>query len=112
MSRIRKGRAVDERITRANARHRAPCTRATSAARRRRQCMDLAVTDHAVLRWLERITGIDVRAQVCAEMLAEGRGAAVAAVRGAATIHVAGTDAMLRVVDGKVVTVLHRDGEW
>lgn len=31
------------------------------------------VTDHAVVRWVERVLGLDIRGKVEADMLADGR---------------------------------------
>ena len=67
------------------------------------------VTDHAVLRWLERVTGIDVARQVREEILADGRDALIAEV-GKGRIHVAGSNAVLRIVNGRVITVTTKDG--
>ena len=64
------------------------------------------VSDHAVLRWLERITGVDVRGPVVEAMLGDGRAELVQVVRNG-QIRIAGTDAILKIADGKVVTVLN-----
>ena len=64
------------------------------------------VTDHAVLRWLERIAGVDVRGPVVAAMLGEGR-AELVQVIGNGQLRIAGTDAVLKIADGHVVTVLN-----
>ncbi len=63
------------------------------------------VSDHAVLRWLERITGVDVRGPVVEAMLGDGRAELVRVVHNG-QIRIAGTDAILKIADGKVVTVL------
>lgn len=65
------------------------------------------VTDHAVLRWLERVTGIDVATQVRAEILAEGRARLIRTI-GNGKIRVAGSNAVLQVLNGRVVTVKTR----
>lgn len=64
------------------------------------------VSDHAVLRWLERISGVDVRGPVVEAMLGDGRAELVQVVRNG-QIRIAGTDAVLKIADGKVVTVLN-----
>lgn len=64
------------------------------------------VSDHAVLRWLERITGVDVRGPVVEAMLGDGRAELVRVVHNG-QIRIAGTDAILKIADGKVVTVLN-----
>lgn len=63
----------------------------------------IAVTDHAVLRYLERLCGIDVDA-VRATLLADGRGALVARIaKGKIVAHELG--ARLVVNNGRVVSV-------
>lgn len=64
------------------------------------------VSDHAVLRWLERVSGIDVRRQVAEVMLAEGREAAIKVMRNG-NIKIAEADAVLVIEAGRVVTVLN-----
>lgn len=62
------------------------------------------VTDHAVLRYLQRVHGVDV------EVVRETIAAAVAhAPPGTASVHAAGLRFVLR--DGKVVTVCWNEGE-
>lgn len=65
---------------------------------------DWLVTDHAVLRWLERVTGIDVARQVRDEILAEGREELIPKV-GNGKICLGDIDAVLQIVAGRVVTV-------
>ena len=64
------------------------------------------ISDHAVLRWLERVSGIDVRKQVAESMLAEGRAAAVRAMRNG-KLRVPECDAVLVVENSRVITVLN-----
>jgi len=75
-----------------------------------RQCFNRPISahasDHAILRYLERIKGVDITA-VVAEMLGEGRAAAIKALR---TCKLPlGEGARLVVVDRVVVTVLDND---
>lgn len=63
------------------------------------------VTDHAVLRWLERVSGLDVRGPVVESMLGEGRAAMVQSIK-YGQIRIAGTEALLVVENSRVVTVL------
>lgn len=65
--------------------------------------LPIPVTDHAVLRWLERVEGLDIETL----RAAIGRSGAVGAAFGARIVVVSG--GKLVVVDGKVVTVLPRD---
>lgn len=62
------------------------------------------VTDRAIVRWLERVTGIDVRGRIEADMLADGRDQLVAEI-GQGKIHLAAYGVYLLVKNGKVVTV-------
>lgn len=63
------------------------------------------VTDHAVLRWLERVTGIDVATQIRDEILAEGRADLVRSV-GKGKIRIHDTSVSLVVAGGRVLTVV------
>ncbi|WP_333822840.1 hypothetical protein [Pinisolibacter sp.] len=63
----------------------------------------IPVTDHAVLRWLERVEGFDVEA-LRAEI---GRAGAVGVEHGAGVVVVPG--GKLIVYEGRVVTVYPRD---
>ena len=63
------------------------------------------VSDHAVLRWLERVTGIDVDTQVRDEILAEGRAELIRTV-GKGRIKVHGSNVTLVVAAGRVITVV------
>lgn len=69
------------------------------------------VSDHAVLRYLERVVGVDVGAQVRALLLADGRAELIrTVVRG--KIRIPDTGAVLQIADGRVVTVkLERRGD-
>lgn len=66
------------------------------------------VTDHAVLRWLERVTGVDVASQVRAEILAEGREQLIAKVN-FGKIRISDSNVVLQIVGGRVVTVKLRE---
>lgn len=69
----------------------------------------MLVTDHAVLRYLERIVGVDVAAQVRAEILGQGRDRLIRGIgKGKLAMHSHG--AVLEIVDGRVVTVKRIDG--
>lgn len=63
----------------------------------------IPVTDHAVLRWLERVEGLDIAAL----RASIGRSGAVGAEHGATFVVVPG--AKLVVADGRVVTVYPRE---
>lgn len=65
----------------------------------------IKVTDHAILRWLERVTGIDVRAKVEADMLADGRAETVAKVV-TGRIRIADTSTVLVIRDSAIVSVV------
>jgi len=66
------------------------------------------VTDHAVVRWLEHVHGLDAR-DVRREILGENRGDWVA--EGTLMIHVPRLRVSLVNRDGAVVTVLTHDGK-
>lgn len=66
------------------------------------------VTDHAVVRWLERVTGIDVRATVESEMLADGRDQLIVEM-GQGRLHLAAFNVILIIKDGKVLTLVPED---
>lgn len=68
------------------------------------------VTDHAVLRWLERVTGVDVAQQVRDEILAEGRDQVIPKVN-FGKIRIADSNVVLQIVQGRVVTVKLRISE-
>lgn len=60
------------------------------------------VTRHALLRWLERVRGVDIDA-VRREILAAGRGEWAA--KGASSVTVPDHAVRLVIVDGRIVTV-------
>lgn len=62
------------------------------------------VSDHALVRWLERITGVDIRASVEPEILAQGRGELIKRM-GQGKIRLLEHDAQLVIRGGRVVTV-------
>jgi hypothetical protein len=66
------------------------------------------VTDHAVLRWLERVTGIDVASQVRAEILADGRAALIQRI-GFGKVRMHDGRVVLQIREGRVVTVKVRE---
>lgn len=63
------------------------------------------VTDHALVRWLERVVGIDVRDRFVREFLSQGRAELIAGMPHG-RIFVEGTATTLVVQNGKVVTLL------
>lgn len=63
------------------------------------------VTDHAIVRWLERVCGIDVRAKIEADILADGRDQLISKV-GNGRIRINGTRTTLVVAQGFVVSVV------
>jgi hypothetical protein len=65
---------------------------------------DGMVTDHAIVRWLERVLGIDVRGRVQADMLACGRDQLIAEM-GQGRLHLAAYNVCLVIKAGKVITV-------
>ena len=60
------------------------------------------VTDHALVRWLERVHGMDLD-KIREQILDHGRDAWVA--QGAAKVHVPSLQITLVAVEGRVVTV-------
>jgi hypothetical protein len=68
----------------------------------------LLVTDHAIVRYCERILGIDVKGSVVDALLADGREDMVRALVNG-EIRIGKTDAVLRVRNGQVVKVLLND---
>ena len=66
------------------------------------------VTDHAIVRWLERVCGVDVRGQIEADILGGGRDELIARI-GNGRIRVEGTRNTLVVRDGFVVSVVVED---
>ncbi len=65
------------------------------------------VTDHAVLRWIERVTGIDVASQVRAEILADGRDVLIPSI-GKGSLCINDGAVVLKIKCGRVVTVVNR----
>lgn len=62
------------------------------------------ITDHAIVRWLECVVGIDVRSKIETDMLAGGRDQLIAEM-GQGRLHLSGYGVCLLVKEGKVVTV-------
>jgi hypothetical protein len=67
------------------------------------------VTDHAVVRWMTRAVGVDVRGHFIAQLLPPDRAALVASVKNG-RVRVNGT-ALTLVVRGGVVATVVVDGE-
>ena len=65
------------------------------------------VTDHAIVRWMERIVGIDLRARFIADLLSQDRAEMIASMAHG-KVRVNDTDVMLSICNGKVVTVAIR----
>lgn len=63
------------------------------------------VTDHAIVRWLERVCGLDVRGKIEAEILGGGRDELIAAI-GNGRIRIEGSRTALLVRSGLVVSVV------
>jgi hypothetical protein len=70
---------------------------------------DCLVTDHAVVRYIERVLGVDLELAREA-ILADGRAEAIRAI-GRGRIRIANSEAVLEVMDGRVVTVKTRKGQ-
>lgn len=66
------------------------------------------VSDHALLRWVERVMGSDIIAQARAEILGDGRAGAIPKI-GSGRIHVRSLGATLLIRNGLVVTVTKPD---
>lgn len=62
------------------------------------------VSDHALLRWVERVMGSDIIAQARAEILGDGRASVIPKI-GSGKLHVRRLGATLVVSNGLVVTV-------
>lgn len=61
------------------------------------------ITDHAMLRWLERVAGVDLE-EVRAAILSDGRAAWVAA--GSTYIRVPALDVAVVADQGRVITII------
>lgn len=61
------------------------------------------VTDHAVLRWLERVVGIDVRDRFIRDMLTPDRADMIAKMQ-TGKLRVHDTDVVLVVTGGRIIT--------
>jgi hypothetical protein len=81
---------------------------AAKPARRAANPLHELVTDHAVLRWLERVTGIDVGTQVRDEILAEGRATMIQRI-GFGKLRMHDGRVLLQIREGRVVTVKVRE---
>lgn len=63
------------------------------------------VSDHALLRWIERIVGSDVVEKARADILAEGRAKIIPRIR-SGRMHLHNVGATLVISNGLVVTVI------
>ncbi len=69
--------------------------------------MSHPITDHALIRYLERVKGIDV--ETIRNSIADDRTIKqITALKNTKKFHIRKKDCVLRVVGGKVVTVLDR----
>jgi hypothetical protein len=75
------------------------------AAQRVEPCASPVISSHAVLRWLERVEGQQLRAAVEAQILADGRDALIERIE-TGRIRVAGTRTTLVIRGGVVVDVI------
>lgn len=67
-----------------------------------------SITEHALLRWLERRHGLDIDV-FREEILLDGGPALRAALNAGATCRVRAGDYMFAVKGGRLITILHRD---
>ena len=86
--------------------------RALRAVRKHRSQDELGklVTDHAIVRWMECIVGIDLRARFIADLLSQDRAEMIASMSHG-KVRVNDTDVMLSICNGKVVTVAIRGSD-
>jgi len=63
------------------------------------------VSDHALLRWIERVIGSDIIARARAEILADGRDNVIPRI-GSGRMHLRSIGATLVISNGLVVTVI------
>lgn len=68
------------------------------------------VTDHALVRWVERVVGVDLRSKVEADILGEGRAEIIRRI-GTGRMHLAAHNATIRFCNGRVITVTPRAGK-
>ena len=68
------------------------------------------LTDHALVRWVERVCGIDLRGKVEADMLGEGRGELIRKI-GTGSLRLMPERVTLVIRDGVVVTVRPGGGQ-
>lgn len=71
--------------------------------------MSHPITDHALIRYLERVKGIDIN-MIKNEMLDKRTLEKINMLNNKKPFHVRKEDCILRVVNGKVVTVLNKKG--
>lgn len=67
------------------------------------------ITDHAVIRYLERVMDIDID-MIKSKIVCEKTLAKIKKFENAKPFHIRKDDCVLRIVNGKVVTVLNRKG--
>jgi hypothetical protein len=72
---------------------------------RTRDELEALATDHAVVRWLERVVGVDVRAQFARDMLTPER-AELASVLQNGRLRVNDSRVVLVICGGRVVSVI------
>lgn len=86
--------------------------RALRAAKPQRSADELGklVTDHALVRWMERVVGIDLRAKFIEDMFTQAR-AELISTMAHGKVRVNDTDIILAVCNGKVVTVAIKGAE-
>lgn len=72
--------------------------------------MSHPITDHALIRYLERVKGIDIES-IKDEILDRRTIEKITMLKNEKPFHVRKEDCVLRVVNGKVVTVLNRRGK-
>lgn len=68
------------------------------------------VTDHALVRWMERVLDVDVRSKIEADMLADGRADLIRTV-GSGRIRVRDSNIVLVIHNGIVITVHLEQGD-
>ena len=83
---------------------RKPLVRASRPVRTQNQMAGM-MTDHAVVRWLERVVGIDVRAKFVADLLTQER-AELASAMQSGKLRVHDTDTILVIRNGVVISVI------
>ena len=70
--------------------------------------MSHQITDHAVIRYLERVKGIDIN-MIKSEMIDKRTIEAINKLNCKKTFHIVKKDCVLKIIDKKVVTVLNKE---